>query len=346
VIIQALDRIDFGPLSSFMNLLAPAFVVVYDPDVQFIRLLEVYKANNPGIPLRVYFMMYEKSIEEQKYLSSLRREKNAFESLIKQKAKLAIREEQLGKDDELEIFEELMTTSSTSSRKAGGGVNPKNKQKPTILVDNREFRSHLPSQLHLMGFVIQPAQLEVGDYILSPTLCVERKSIPDLIGSFKSGRLLNQCKSMAKYYETFCLLIEFSEFEPFFLQPPNEITMDIMPYSLGSKLALLVLHNPKLRIIWSCSPAHTAKIFAELKKNIKQEPDLSTTRVLEASVDTTGVMDVLMKFPGINNRNCLTVANNVRDLHELCNMSKEQLIKLLGRENGSLFFNFVTKTDS
>jgi DNA excision repair protein ERCC-4 len=32
----------------------------------------------------------------------------------------------------------------------------------------------------------------VGDYILSPNICVERKSLSDLLGSFASGRLYQQ----------------------------------------------------------------------------------------------------------------------------------------------------------
>ena len=37
-----------------------------------------------------------------------------------------------------------------------------------------------------------PMTIEVGDYVLSPDVCVERKSVPDLFGSFASGRLYTQ----------------------------------------------------------------------------------------------------------------------------------------------------------
>ena len=30
---------------------------------------------------------------------------------------------------------------------------------------------------------------QIGDYILSPEMCVERKSVSDLVGSLNSGRL-------------------------------------------------------------------------------------------------------------------------------------------------------------
>ncbi len=35
-------------------------------------LVQVFKAEHPGLPLRVYFLNYEASIEEQQYLTSLK----------------------------------------------------------------------------------------------------------------------------------------------------------------------------------------------------------------------------------------------------------------------------------
>lgn len=58
-----------------------------------------------------------------------------------------------------------------------------------MIVDMREFWSTLPSLLHASGLLVIPATLTVGDYVLTPDICVERKSIPDLMSSFNSGRL-------------------------------------------------------------------------------------------------------------------------------------------------------------
>ena len=83
-----------------------------------------------------------------------------------------------------------------------------------VIVDVREFRSSLPSLLHAAGFIIVPVTLTIGDYVLSPEMVVERKSIPDLIQSFNSGRLSvkrglsNYCKRQkAKHTENFALLL-------------------------------------------------------------------------------------------------------------------------------------------
>ena len=56
-------------------------------------------------------------------------------------------------------------------------------------MDMREFRSSLPSILHASGLQLIPTTLTVADYVLTPDICVERKSIPDLVSSFNSGRL-------------------------------------------------------------------------------------------------------------------------------------------------------------
>jgi DNA excision repair protein ERCC-4 len=57
------------------------------------------------------------------------------------------------------------------------------------VVDTREFRSELPGALHAFHFKIVPKMLAVGDYILFPDCCVERKSISDLVSSLSNGRL-------------------------------------------------------------------------------------------------------------------------------------------------------------
>lgn len=86
---------------------------------------------------------------------------------------------------------------------------------PRIIVDIREFRSELPSILHKKGFRIEPVTLEVGDYVITPQMAVERKSINDLIESLANGRLYNQVNAMSRSYKYPILLIEFDQNKPF-----------------------------------------------------------------------------------------------------------------------------------
>lgn len=63
----------------------PNNIILYVADIGTVRQLEVYQNNNPLLDLKVYFLIYGGSVEEQEYLTSLRREKEAFHSLISTK---------------------------------------------------------------------------------------------------------------------------------------------------------------------------------------------------------------------------------------------------------------------
>lgn len=73
-----------------LDVLKPAVIIVYHPDMTFVREIEVYKAENPSKKVKVYFLFYEDSAEVQKFDASIRRENSAFESLIRQKSLMMI----------------------------------------------------------------------------------------------------------------------------------------------------------------------------------------------------------------------------------------------------------------
>lgn len=69
-----------------LDILKPSVIIVYHPDVAFVREIEIYKSENPSSKLKVYFLFYDDSTEVQKFEASIRRENAAFESLIRQKS--------------------------------------------------------------------------------------------------------------------------------------------------------------------------------------------------------------------------------------------------------------------
>lgn len=56
-------------------------------------------------------------------------------------------------------------------------------------------------------------------------------------------------------------------------QSSNDVGEDISQSNIVSKISLLALHFPRLRIVWSRSLHATADIFASLKSN-QDEPDI------------------------------------------------------------------------
>ncbi|XP_045675527.1 DNA repair endonuclease XPF [Phyllostomus hastatus] len=336
-------------LTRVLHEVEPRYVVLYDSELTFVRQLEIYRASRPGKPLRVYFLIYGGSTEEQRYLTALRKEKEAFEKLIREKASMVVPEEREGRNEtNLDLVRGSVSTGvPIDSRKAGGQEQKGTQQ--TIVVDMREFRSELPSLIHRRGIDIEPVTLEVGDYILTPDMCVERKSISDLIGSLNNGRLYSQCISMSRYYKRPVLLIEFDPSKPFSLIARGAFHQEISSNDISSKLTLLTLHFPRLRILWCCSPHATAELFEELKQN-KPQPDAATAMAVTADSETLpesekynpGPQDFLLKMPGVNAKNCRSVMSHVKNIAELASLSQDKLASILGNAaNAKQLYDFI-----
>ena len=207
--------------------------------------------------------------------------------------------------------EQFLRTVNT--RIAGGGRLAATASPPRVVVDVREFRSALPSLLHGNNMIVVPCQLTVGDYILTPDICVERKSVRDLLTSLRNGRLYNQAETMLQHYKNPLLLIEFDQnkaftFDAFAANPgassltdfgfsssgvattslsaSNSLINPATPKSPQHMLVLLTLSFPRLKIVWSSSPYQTAEVFAELKKN-SQEPDPIQAVQMGLDIDIT-----------------------------------------------------------
>ncbi|KAK8447080.1 hypothetical protein SEVIR_9G583100v4 [Setaria viridis] len=325
----------------------PSIIIVYHPDITFVREIEVYKAENPSRKLKVYFLFYEDSTEVQKFESSIRRENEAFESLIRQKSLMMIPVDQDGRciGPTLANEPDPLLSQNSITRKAGGKKTPEKEMQ--VIVDMREFMSSLPNVLHQKGIRIVPVTLEVGDYVLSPLICVERKSIADLFQSFASGRLYNQVDTMARYYKIPVLLIEFSQDKSFSFQSASEIGDDVSPTNIISKLSLLVLHFPRLRIVWSRSLHATVEIFVSLKTNQDEPDEKKAIRVGVPSEDgiveddvraenyNTSAIEFLRRLPGVTDSNYRAIMDGCNSLAELALLPVEELTGLMGSQKGA-----------
>jgi len=345
--VHGLDSCDYLDNWQLLDDVAPRFIVLYDWNVSFVRQIEIFQANNPSLKIRVYFLMYKGSVEEQAYLTTIKREKEAFEKLIAEKSKMVVPEDREGKTGDNEVLSRDAKKASDTAMEAqprhsrqGGAINIHVSAK--VIVDMREFRSDLPSLLHKRGIDIDPVTLEVGDYILTPEICVERKSISDLVGSLNCGRLYNQATAMTRFYKKPMLLIEFDEKKPFSLQGKYYLSKDVASSDIMARLQLLTMHFPKLRILWSPSPHATAELFDELKQG-REQPDASQAATLGVDmIDdfqqdkyNPQVREFLSKLPGISSKNIFAILNNCMSLADLLERSEESLAEMLSSQQSA-----------
>lgn len=340
--------------------LCPSYIVLYEPNLSFVRRIEIYQATNTSSPAKVYFMYYGTSVEEQIYLLRIRKEKQAFTRLIREKAQLA---KHFATEGDNYKFK-LKKADVVNTRIAGGANFRTESDEMRVIVDTREYRSSLPNLLYRCGMKVVPCMLTVGDYVVTPKIVVERKAIPDLISSFKSGRLYQQCEQMFRHYETPTLLVEFDELKSFSFEPfaelrapghkaANPLLSKLLKMEVQLKITELLISFPKLKVIWSSSPYETAQIILELKAKL-EEPDVEEALSKGVNPQISSVdgppmlnddaIDVLQTIPGINNVNYTTVIQRVKNIEELVSLPCSAFVDMLGQENGNKAFNFINHT--
>ena len=140
-----------------------------------------------------------------------------------------------------------------------------------ILIDFREMSAKCPFYLYSKGFNINIASLEVGDYITSNTVCIERKSITtnDLFESLKSNRLINQIVKMEKYYTTIIILLELETIDDLIKVKNNGGVFS--QRNLFDKFIDLKNLSTKVLYVWSFSPKMTAELLFKIKYLFKND---------------------------------------------------------------------------
>ncbi|XP_059608925.1 DNA repair endonuclease XPF [Phlebotomus argentipes] len=352
VCIQTFKSNTSDPLSleATLRSLNPQYVVMFHCNVTAIRQLEVHEARlrrDKEDRIKVFFLLHAETIEEQSYLTNLRREKQAFEHLIETKKTMVIPR----RLDEI-VEQQMDDEDFGESASRRNAAQESKKERMKVITDMREFRSDLPCLIHKLGIEVIPITITIGDYVLTPEVCVERKSISDLIGSLNSGRLYNQCTQMVRNYAVPILLIEFDQNRPFYLQDRYMISNDTVSNSdIKQKLQLLTLHFPKLRIVWSPTPYATAQLFYEMKQN-KPEPDEKLCSVIgsDAHAAETEVLDkfnmeisdFLLRLPGVTEKNVFRLMKSFKDFKELLRASQKELQESLDSgENAKLLWEIL-----
>jgi len=253
----------------------------------------------------VYLLRYDKSVDDERYGGAAAFEASAFETLIRQRARMTTHAEQDGRTDAAALATSVAAVLDPENRGVGGGGAAGNRRdarrrsldatatvtalttdvarRGAVIVDARELRSALPSALDAAGLAVVPATLAVGDYILSPRLAVERKSPSDLAQSLASGRLATQAAALIRHYAVPTLLLHLDgatgggrgERRALYSLAPAaaDVPQELSPTHILSRLALLVLTYPQLRLVWACSAREAATLLAVLKAAEAGEPD-------------------------------------------------------------------------
>jgi Fanconi anemia group M protein len=132
-----------------------------------------------------------------------------------------------------------------------------------IVVDYRETKSGVANILEKLGMEIFFATLEIGDYVVSDRLAVERKRTDDFVNSLIDGKrnLFAQLSDLTRVYEKPVLIIEGTELFTSRQINPNAI--------YGSLISIAIDFG--VSILYSRDEEETAAILKMLAKREQME---------------------------------------------------------------------------
>ncbi len=130
---------------------------------------------------------------------------------------------------------------------------------PRIVLDHREQAGGVARHLHALGAQLEARQLDVGDFVLSDRVVVERKTATDFIDSLIDGRLFEQLKALKSYPRPFVIV------EGDGLYGVRNLSAEAVA---GALAAITVDHG--IPVLQTKDPLETARFLAAVAKREQQ----------------------------------------------------------------------------
>jgi len=125
-----------------------------------------------------------------------------------------------------------------------------------VLVDTREAGSPVLPELQALGVQTKVTKLDVGDYVASQRVCVERKTCGDLASSIVDGRLFEQVSNLAASFERPIVVLEGWDIYS---------ASGVLPQAVWGAI-LSVVVDQGVPALWSKSPGETAGLIHDLAR--------------------------------------------------------------------------------
>ncbi|MEM3396505.1 MAG: helicase-related protein [Thermoplasmata archaeon] len=185
-------------------------VIFYEPVGSEKRLIQRRGRTGRRYTGKVYFLITVDSFDMGRFFASTKKERKM------QKIVQEVQREFLKEADKKRSEHEKNVTEEEQVVKEVSKVEEKKERKSSktqltlddffsacsdktleIVVDRREFRSEIPRALSKMGVHVIFRTLDVGDYLISDEVVVERKTVEDFVNSILDGRIFEQAKALS-----------------------------------------------------------------------------------------------------------------------------------------------------
>lgn len=187
-----------------------------------------------------------------------------------------------------------------------------------ILVDHRELGSGVPEALReLRSVEVAVETLNLGDYVLSPKVVVERKSASDFCASILDKRLFAQAAQYTHAYERVVFLVE---------GPSLYEVSNLHPNAIRGALSYLVVLGG-VTLLPSEDPRDSALLLATMTRHAQQGLgyELSFHAKRRGATPEQQMRYLVEDLPGIGPRMARELLANFGELHTLFCADEEAL---------------------
>jgi len=272
-------------------------VIFYEPIPSEIRTIQRRGRTGRSSAGRVIVLMTKKTRDEWFYWSGFRKEKKmreVLEALKDRHYKPKIE----GIQKELKEFFEH-----------------------SIVVDSRELSSTVPRELLEFGIVSKPKMLDIGDYVISDRVCVERKTTEDFVDSMLGGRLMSQMQRL-KNYSRPCLIIEGEGLYS---------KRDVHPNAVRGALASIVV-DFGIPTIFTHDERDTAAIIAAMIKRelLEGRREIQIRGDKRVSTLKEQAESIVAGLPNVNIVLAKRLLEEFKTVRKIFNASRTELEKIQG----------------
>lgn len=164
-----------------------------------------------------------------------------------------------------------------------------------IVADEREKGSGVPEELSRLNVRVYFSALPVADYVISPEIAVERKSVRDLVASVYDSRIFNQAAKISASYAKPYLLVEGDSKEV------AEVAGNLKSY-YGAIANVTLAYG--LRVLYTADAPETAVALAELLTHSRAKPPAGGVSEAPPKAKTLPLQQVYLvsAIPGVGRR--------------------------------------------
>lgn len=207
-------------------------------------------------------------------------------------------------------------------------------KKLKVIVDRRERNAEINSLLE-EGMFVDRRTIDVGDYIVSDRVCIERKTVSDFESSLMNGRLFNQAKMLKESYQHPIIIVEGDADE-------FRLARTVI---VGAIVALYV--DSGIEVIISKSPRETYEFIKVIAKHEQdgslREPSLKGGRKAHSISDYQEF--IVANLPGIGTKLARSLLKHFGTIKGIANAGLDDLMKVekIGKKKAFMIHNVINE---